>query len=613
MAEQPSVGAATPTAAAIRDVSPEVRRAALALAVRRYVDRLRADPRAIGALVGPALGNVFFLYLPPLVIGRILRRAAAGEAVSVRAFAPSIAAFAGLWLIGELWWRLGIHLLNRVDARGVEALYTDGLDELLAKDLAFFHDSFGGSLSKRLISYAKLFEDFVDTLAFNVVGNVLPLIVASVVLWQFDPRLVVALVGLITLSGLMILPLIRRRQRLVDAREAASAHVAGRVADTITNIDAVRSFGAEQRESDAHRRSVTDYRRKAVASWDYQNLRIDAALTPMAVLINTLGLVLALSLGRTGGVEVIFVTFAYYVQATRIVFEFNQVFRQLESALTEAAQFTELILDPPTLTDPVDPAELAPADAAVAFVNVCFGYPSAAAPLFEQLDLHIASGEKVGFVGRSGGGKTTLTRLLLRHMDIDAGAITIGGQDIRSVRQHDLRSQLAYVPQDPVMFHRSLRENIAFGRPDATDDDVCAAAAAAHADAFIAALPMGFETLVGERGVKLSGGQRQRVAIARAILRDAPILVLDEATSALDSESEALIQDALLHLLEGRTALVVAHRLSTVQRMDRLVVLDGGRIEEQGTHHQLLANDGTYAALWRRQAGGFLAEERTNV
>lgn len=216
------------------------------------------------------------------------------------------------------------------------------------------------------------------------------------------------------------------------------------------------------------------------------------------------------------------------------------------------------------------------------------------------------SGAKIGLVGRSGGGKTTLTRLLLRLTDIDAGRILIGGQDISRLRQTDLRSLIAYVPQDPAMFHRTLRENLAFARPDATDAEIRRAAEAAHVTEFADALPDGFDTMVGERGVKLSGGQRQQVALARAILRDAPILLLDEATSALDSESEILVQEALWRLMDGRTALVVAHRLSTVATMDRLVVLDRGQIVEQGTHQELLASDGSYAKLWQHQSGGFL-------
>jgi ATP-binding cassette subfamily B protein len=230
--------------------------------------------------------------------------------------------------------------------------------------------------------------------------------------------------------------------------------------------------------------------------------------------------------------------------------------------------------------------------------------------LFTGLDLTVPSGTKLGLVGRAGGGKRTLTRLLLRMMDVD-GQILIGGQDITKLRQSDLRSLIAYVPQDPAMFHRTLRDNIAFARPDATYAEIRQAAQAAHVTEFADALPDGFDTMVGERGVKLSGGQRQRVALARAILRDAPILLLDEATSALDSESEILIQQALWRLMQGRTALVVAHRLSTVARMDQLVVVDRGRIVEKGTHEELLRLGGTYARLWQHQSGGFLDDEAT--
>jgi ATP-binding cassette subfamily B protein len=216
---------------------------------------------------------------------------------------------------------------------------------------------------------------------------------------------------------------------------------------------------------------------------------------------------------------------------------------------------------------------------------------------------------RVGLVGRSGGGKTTITRLLLRFMDIEGGTILIGGQRIDKVPQGSLRELIAYVPQDPAMFHRSIADNIRFGKPDATEAEIRRAAGLAHAAEFIEMLPQGYQTLVGERGVKLSGGQRQRVAIARAILKDAPILILDEATSSLDSESEGLIQDALWNLMERRTAIVIAHRLSTVRRMDRLVVLDRGEIVEQGSHETLRDLDGVYASLWEHQSGGFLTAD----
>ncbi|HEU0090436.1 MAG TPA: ATP-binding cassette domain-containing protein [Pseudonocardiaceae bacterium] len=256
------------------------------------------------------------------------------------------------------------------------------------------------------------------------------------------------------------------------------------------------------------------------------------------------------------------------------------------------------------MLDPVSPEPLRPTTADVRFKQVSYAHPGAP-PLFTGLDLNVPSGIKIGLVGRSGGGKSTLIRLLLRLMDIDDGCILIGGQDISRLRQADLRSLIAYVPQDPAMFPRTLRDNIAFARPGAGDAEIHRAAQAAHVTEFAEVLPDGSDTMVGERRFKLSGGQRQRVALARAILRDAPILLLDEATSALDSESEILIQQALWRLMDGRTALVVAHRLSTVVRMDQLVVLDHGRIVEQGTHDQRQIQ-GTYARLWHHQSGGFL-------
>src|SRR5690242_2456244 len=333
----------------------------------------------------------------------------------------------------------------------------------------------------------------------------------------------------------------------------------------------------------------------------------------MSVLTNAIGLVLAISLGASQhGIEAIVVTFTYYSNATRIMFEFNQIYRQMESSLTEAAQFTELLLTPPTVVDPIAPEPLRPKASDVRFERVTFAH-AGGPPLFTGLDLTVPSGTKLGLVGRSGGGKSTLTRLLLRMMDIDGGRILIGGQDISKLRQSDLRSLIAYVPQDPAMFHRTLRDNIAFARPHATDEEIYQAAQAAHVTEFAGDLPDGFGTMVGERGVKLSGGQRQRVALARAILRDAPILLLDEATSALDSESETLVQQALWRLMEGRTALVVAHRLSTVARMDQLVVLDRGQIAENGTHQELLRLGGTYARLWQHQSGGFLDDSTTTA
>ena len=592
-----------------RDGQSQRKRAVL-LVLRYYRGELCRQWRiSLPAMALPALGNVCLFYLTPLVVAALVGHLAGGGESDLAALLPYVLGFGGLMLAGEALWRVGLHFLNRTDARGIERLGIVGMDELLAKDTAFFHENFAGSLTKRVLSFSGGFENFADTLTFSIMANVIPMVFASVVLWRVHPMLVLVLVGLIILTGFLVAPFIRRRQMLVDHREAAKVRVSGHIADVLTNMETVRAFAAEEREATEFRGRVAEQHRLSLRSWDYGNLRVDTIVAPMSILTSALGLLGAVALRGGLGVEAIVVTFTYYTNATRIMFEFNQVYRRIESTLTEAAQFTELLLRPPTVVDPPDPQSLCPVDAAVRFERVLFAHGDRP-PLFDGLDLEIPSGAKIGLVGRSGGGKTTLTRLLLRLMDVDGGRILVGGQDIARLRQADLRSLIAYVPQEPAMFHRSVRDNIAFARPGATEAEILGAARAAHVTEFVHELPDGFDTLVGERGVKLSGGQRQRVALARAIIRDAPILLLDEATSALDSESEILVQEALWRLMRDRTALVVAHRLSTVVRMDRLVVLDRGRVLEQGSHGELLQSAGTYARLWHHQSGGFLIDER---
>ncbi|TQS28041.1 ABC transporter ATP-binding protein [Microbispora sp. KK1-11] len=591
------------------DNGPSVRRSAILLVLRYYCGELRRQWRvAVPALMLPAIGDTCLFYLAPLAVAGLVGHLSGGGDGTVDALLPYVLGFGAMLLTGEALWRVGLHFLNRADARGIERLGVVGMDELLAKDAAFFHDNFAGSLTKRVIGFSSRFEEFVDTLTFSIVAKLVPLVFASVVLWRYHPLLVLVLVGLVIVTGFLVTPLIRRRQALVDQREAAKVRVSGHVADVLSNMDTVRSFAAEDREAAEYRARIAEQRRLSLRSWDYGNLRVDTVVAPLSVLTSTVGLLLAVALRGGLGVEAIVVTFTYYTNTIGIMFEFNQIYRRIESVLTEAAQFTELLLVPPTVVDPVDPQPLRPADASVRFERVRFAH-GGGAPLFDGLDLDIPSGAKIGLVGQSGGGKTTLTRLLLRLMDIDGGRILIGGQDIARLRQADLRSLIAYVPQEPAMFHRSVRDNLAFARPGATEAEILRAARAAHVTEFVESLPDGFDTLVGERGVKLSGGQRQRIALARAILRDAPILLLDEATSALDSESEILVQEALWQLMQDRTALVVAHRLSTVVRMDRLVVLNRGHIVEQGTHSELLQAEGPYARLWHHQSGGFLIED----
>jgi ATP-binding cassette subfamily B protein len=585
---------------------------ALRLVLRRYAAQVRCRWRAAaGALLLPAMADVLTFYAPPLVVAKQLRSIPPGDRLTVTELLPSAALFAALWLSGQILWRVAVALIARVEIRGMEALYIEAMDELLSKDLAFFQNNYAGSLTKRALGYARRFEDVFDVLSFQMMPSLLPMVFVSVVLWRYSPWLIIVLVGMLSLTIAAIIPLIRRRRQLVDVRETASNVLAGHVADSITNAEAVRAFAREPDEARIHAANVGDYAAKTLRSWDYQNMRVDLVTSPMFVMTNTLGLLVAFAVGgRTGtSLEVVFITFSYYTTATRVMWEFNRIYRNLEGALTDAAQFAELLLDPPTVVDADAVETFAPSDFSVELRRVSFRYSSAQPFLFEDLSMRIAPGQKVGLVGRSGGGKTTVTRLLLRFADVEAGDILIGGQSIAKVPQAELRRLIAYVPQDPSMFHRSIADNIRVGRPDATEAEVRHAARLAHAQEFIESLPKGYETMVGERGVKLSGGQRQRVAIARAILKNAPILVLDEATSALDSESESLIQEALWTLLQGRTAIVIAHRLSTVRRMDELIIMERGRIVERGNHEALLTRGGIYASLWAHQSGGFLVED----
>lgn len=581
--------------------------ASLRLVLRRYAAQLRRRPLlAASALLLPGLGNLLIFYGPPLVVARLLGSVSADEPLTLARVWPSVAVMAALWLSGEVVWRVAGFAIARIEVRSMEALYVEALDELLAKDVGFFHDNFAGSLTKRALGYARRFEDVFDVLSFSVTAHLLALTVVGVVLWSYSPLLVLTLLGMLASTLAIVLPRIRRRQQLVHAREAASNVLAGHLADSIANAEAVRAFARERDEADVHARNVFDYGAKTLRTWDYQNLHIDTIVGPAYVVTNTLGLLVALTMhGETGAsLEAVFVTFSYFAASTRVMWEFNRIYRNLEGALTDAAQFAELLLEPPVVVDASAPDTFAPRDYGLELSQVGFAYAPTLPRLFDDLTLSIPAGTKVGFVGRSGGGKTTLTRLLLRFSDPDAGEIRIGGQPIDRVPLKALRRAIAYVPQDPSMFHRSIADNIRFGRPDATDAEVQRAARLAHAAEFIEALPEGYGTLVGERGVKLSGGQRQRLCLARALLSQAQVLVLDEATSSLDPEGEREVQAALDQLLAqpGRTAVVIAHRLRTIAKADRIVVLEQGRVLEQGTHAELLERRGRYHALWEAQS-----------
>src|SRR3954467_4480283 len=461
---------------------------ALWLVLRRYGRQITQRPwMAAPALVLPGIGDALVFYAPPLVVARLLGAMARNEPLTLHTLVPYVLTFTALWFAGEVVWRGAEALIARAEIRGIEALYVEAMDELLAKDLAFFHDNFAGSLTKRALGYARRFEDVFDVFAFQVIAKIVPLGFVTVVLWRYSPLLIVVLLGMLSITVALAVPRIRRRRKLVDEREAASNVLAGHVADSISNAEAVRAFAREREEAAIHADNVRDFGKKTLRSWDYQNFHVNTITAPMYVLTNTLGLIVALhiSLGSETSLQTIFLTFSYFATATRVMWEFNRIYRNLEGALTDAAQFADLLLDPASVQDIGSPAPFAPRDYRVEVRDISFLHSSAQPRLFDRFSLTIAAGTKLGLVGRSGGGKTTITRLLLRFKDVERGQILIGGQSIADVAQSSLRDVIAYVPQDPAMFHRTIADNIRFGRPDATDDEVHRAAQLAHAAAFI--------------------------------------------------------------------------------------------------------------------------------
>lgn len=586
---------------------------AMRTTLRRYTREVKLSGRYfVPAFLLPGFGSILSLFAPALVISKILSHYQIHGSLAQEQFIGYTLWFVVIWLSGELLWRISEWFNEQGQYRGMIHLYSEALEELLQRDVTFFNNSFAGSLTKRALDYASNFEDFADKIGKNFVNIVITFIFSFVILWQFSPWLSLALIitFLVTLRGSFYF--LRQRLPVVLQRNAASNRAAGTLADVISNMTAVKTFARESDELKRYKKQVKEHMDLRLRSWRIWNERHDAFVSPMYVLTNALGLVLSIYFGQKYGISsaAIFVTFSYFGRITRSLWELGPLYVQLERGVSDAAEHVDAMLAPPLVSDVVTTKKLELSSATVEFQNVNFEYKDEdqSALLFNNFNLTVASGEKIGLVGPSGGGKTTITKLLLRFMDIQNGTIQIGGQDITQVSQADLRTAIAYVPQEPVLFHRTLSENIRYGRPNASDKDVIRAAKLAHADEFIQQLPQGYDTLVGERGVKLSGGQRQRIAIARAILKDAPILVLDEATSALDSESEKLIQEALNRLMEGRTTLVIAHRLSTIQRMNRIIVLDKGEIIETGTHTELLKLKGMYAKLWAHQSGGFLEE-----
>ena len=495
-----------------------------------------------------------------------------------------------------------------LDAKGGEYLSQLAFNAVINQSMTFHSNRFSGSLTSAANKLPTAFISFKSHFVWDIYPLFLTLIFSigatAVVCLPFAIILLLYAITYIIVSVVTYY-----KTRHVDEAQAnAENKQTGQLADAITNELSVKSYARESFERARFERATARTKKATfdvakVSFWRNLSMNVINLVTYVVLLI------LIIMSHECFGLSITDIVFIYSLSNSLLsnIWTINHILRIINSSFGNAKEMVE-ILDLPYIIDDKTDKPLKVTKAEIDFSHISFQHEEQKDKLFFDFDLEIPAGKTVGLVGVSGSGKTTLTKLLLRFADVMSGAIYIDGHDIRDVTQNSLREAIAYVPQDSSLFHRSVFENIAYGKPGASEEEVVRAAKLANADEFIRELPDGYETLVGERGVKLSGGQRQRIAIARAILKDAPILVLDEATSALDSESEALIQGALKNLMKGRTSIVVAHRLSTIAGLDEIVVLKDGAIVEKGSHRELLAKNGEYAKLWSRQSGAFLEE-----
>jgi len=486
---------------------------------------------------------------------------------------------------------------------------------MLRQSLSFFSDEFSGRVTTKVMQTALAVRDVLFTVIEIIPGIGVYFIAIIALAGAFDLKLMVPFIAWIVLFGLAMLYFVPRLGKVGQEQAHARSSMTGRISDAYTNITTVKLFSHSKREAQFARAAMEDFKHtgfrqmRLVSQFEIVNQALVVALILAAG-----GYALWLwHQGQVGTGAVAAIT----AMALRINGMSHWIMWQMTSLFENIGTVQDgmgTLTRGPKVQDAPDAGTLITSGGAVTFDNVSFNY-NGERQVLNGLNLHIRAGEKVGLVGRSGAGKSTLINLLLRFYDVDHGVIRIDGQNIAEVTQDSLRSAVGMVTQDTSLLHRSIRDNIAYGRPDATEAQIRRAAANAQADGFINQLSdrdghSGYDTLVGERGIKLSGGQRQRIAIARVMLKNAPILLLDEATSALDSEVEVAIQESLDEMMQGKTVIAIAHRLSTIAAMDRLIVMDEGQIIEQGTHADLLAKNGTYARLWQHQSGGFLGEDQ---
>lgn len=505
-------------------------------------------------------------------------------------------------------YRIQMLAVTRLEAHIQSDLTNKAFGYLIGHGHDFFINNFAGTLTRRVNRYARSYQQVFNSVIESMLPTLLFAAGVIIVLYVQNHWLGIGLLVWTVLFLILQFAMTKWRYQYKILRTAQDSRLTGALSDVVGNHSTVTFFASEDKEKSRLADVVKDWHAATVRAWnsDIFNYAVQGFLTRLA----QVGLLLAgfylwwHGLISVGGLVLIQV---YILSLMDQVSSIGSNMRQLYDAFSEASEMIDIIEEPHLIQNREGAGELVVTKGEVELTNVSFAFENKES-ILKDFNLKVIPGEKIALVGPSGAGKSTITKLMLRLYDVSEGSIRVDGIDIRDVSQQSLRSAISFVPQESTLFHRTLRENISYGKFDATDEEIVAAAKKAHCHEFISKLPLGYETFVGERGIKLSGGERQRVAIARAILKNAPLLILDEATSALDSESEALIQDALRALMEGKTVMVIAHRLSTIMKMDRIVVIENGAIAADGTHDDLLKEGGLYHKLWSIQAGSFIPD-----
>ncbi len=581
-------------------------------AFKYIIKCVRPFHAAIFVMFSVAIFWAVDLSLRPFILKIILNKVAEGSAENIFSYlSVSAISYALMSFLAPVFFRLhGYFVEIQMTPRLRERISNEALNDLLDQSHSYYQRSYSGSLANKINDLMSHVPTIIQIVIDQFFSNFLALIIAAYVLWQVNDLFAIIMLSWVMLFMLGSLFFARHLSELSANWSEYTAIITGKIVDILSNILSVRLFSSKNLEKEL----LAQTSERAVIAeqkfyWFY--FWIWVVYGSLFSVIQALNLYYLIKGRQEGWISI--GDFALVLTINIAIVEFIWVLTRKLSEFSRSLgiiiQALQAITEEPEIKDIPEVKQLKVFAGKVSFEDVTFHYKSAI-PLFKNMSVVIEAGQKVGLVGYSGSGKSTFVNVIIRLYDINQGKICIDDQDISKVTQDSLRDFIGMIQQDPSLFHRTLMDNIRYGKKDATEQEVIEAAKRAYADEFIAKIPEGYQTIVGERGVKLSGGQRQRIAIARAILKNAPILILDEATSQLDSVTESYIQDSLTDLMEGKTTLVVAHRLSTLLHMDRILVFDQGEIVEDGTHQELLAKAGLYKTLWDAQVGGFLPQKK---